>query len=76
MVNQARNGDLPLMESGTSKQCTLMLTTHYLDEADMLGTRIGIMVAGQMTCCATSQRLKTRYATSLPIKPACLVLAL
>jgi len=28
----------------------IILTTHYMDEADILGDRIGIMVAGKIFC--------------------------
>lgn len=40
---------------------TMLLTTHYMDEADTLGDRIGIMARGRMVCCGTSQFLKLRY---------------
>jgi ATP-binding cassette subfamily A (ABC1) protein 3 len=29
---------------------TMLLTTHYMDEADVLGDRVGIMSLGQMQC--------------------------
>ena len=38
----------------------MLLTTHYMDEADVLGDRIGIMSHGQMKCCGSSQFLKTK----------------
>ena len=40
---------------------TVLLTTHYMDEADALGDRIGIMVSGVLRCCGTSQFLKQYY---------------
>ncbi|RYH22368.1 ATP-binding cassette domain-containing protein [archaeon] len=40
---------------------TLLLTTHYMDEADILGDRVGIMSLGQMQCVGSTQFLKTRY---------------
>lgn len=39
----------------------ILLTTHYMDEADVLGDRIGIMSAGQMSCLGSSLFLKKRY---------------
>jgi ATP-binding cassette subfamily A (ABC1) protein 3 len=39
----------------------IVLTTHFMDEADQLGDRIGIMQAGSMTCCGSSLFLKKRY---------------
>ncbi|KHN77521.1 ABC transporter ced-7 [Toxocara canis] len=42
---------------------TIMLTTHYMDEADLLGDRICIMVKGRLACAGTSDFLKTRFGT-------------
>ena len=39
----------------------IVLTTHFMDEADMLGDRIGIMAEGQLRCCGSSMFLKNRY---------------
>ncbi len=38
---------------------SMLLTTHYMDEADVLGDRIGIMSLGKMQCCGTPHFLKT-----------------
>lgn len=40
---------------------TLVLTTHAMDEAELLCSRIGIMTHGRMRCIGDSQRLKNRY---------------
>ena len=40
---------------------TMLLTTHYMDEADVLGDRIGIMSLGQLQCMGSSQFLKTTF---------------
>lgn len=40
---------------------SMLLITHYMDEADVLGDRIGIMSLGQMQCCGSSQFLKGHY---------------
>ena len=39
----------------------IVLTTHFMDEADMLGDRIGIMAEGQMQCVGSSLFLKNHY---------------
>ena len=40
---------------------TVLLTTHFMDEADLLGDRIAIMTGGQMQCCGSSFFLKRKY---------------
>jgi len=39
----------------------LVLTTHFMDEADQLGDRIAIMHRGMIKCCGSSLFLKSRY---------------
>lgn len=39
----------------------IILTTHYMDEADILGDRIGIMTGGQLLCLGSSLFLKNRF---------------
>ena len=39
----------------------IILTTHYMDEADILGDRIGIMANGQLICLGSSLFLKNRF---------------
>ena len=39
----------------------ICLTTHYMDEADVLGDRIAIMAKGKVQCCGSSVFLKNRY---------------
>lgn len=39
----------------------IILTTHFMDEADLLGDRIGIMADGDIRCCGSSLFLKKRY---------------
>ena len=40
---------------------TMILTTHFMDEADLLGDRIAIMAEGDVKCYGTSLFLKNRY---------------
>lgn len=42
---------------------TILLTTHYMDEADLLGDRIAIMVKGQIACNGTPVFLKNKFGT-------------
>ncbi len=37
---------------------TIILSTHHMDEAELLGDRIGIISAGKLQCCGTSLFLK------------------
>lgn len=39
----------------------IILTTHFMEEADVLGDRIGIMNNGLMTCLGTSLFLKSKF---------------
>lgn len=40
---------------------TIVLTTHFMDEADLLGDRIAIMAAGRLRTLGSSQFLKQRF---------------
>ncbi len=41
----------------------IVLTTHFMDEADVLGDRIAIMAHGFLQCCGSSFFLKKRFGT-------------
>ncbi|KAM5227715.1 phospholipid-transporting ATPase ABCA3-like [Ctenodactylus gundi] len=43
------------------KDRTILLTTHYMDEADVLGDRIAIMIEGSLKCCGSPFFLKQLY---------------
>uniref|UniRef100_A0AC34RN32 ABC transporter domain-containing protein n=1 Tax=Panagrolaimus sp. JU765 TaxID=591449 RepID=A0AC34RN32_9BILA len=40
---------------------TMLLTTHYMEEADLLGDRIAIMAHGQLQCIGSNMFLKNLY---------------
>lgn len=40
---------------------TIILTTHFMDEADVLGDRIAIMAEGEVKCCGSPFFLKKRF---------------
>ncbi|KAF0719879.1 hypothetical protein AaE_010398 [Aphanomyces astaci] len=39
----------------------IVLTTHFMDEADILGDRIAIMAEGKLRCCGSSLYLKSKF---------------
>jgi ATP-binding cassette subfamily A (ABC1) protein 3 len=43
------------------KERTIILTTHYMDEADYLGDRIAIMGEGKIRCCGSNMFLKQKF---------------
>ena len=45
----------------TKVERALVLTTHYMDEADLLADRIAVMSAGRLCCVGTSLFLKSRF---------------
>ncbi|KAK6173673.1 hypothetical protein SNE40_017083 [Patella caerulea] len=42
---------------------TILLTTHFMDEADQLGDRIAVMADGRVQCCGGSHFLKQLYGS-------------
>ena len=40
---------------------SVILTTHFMEEADALCQRLGVMVNGRLCCLASSQQLKSTY---------------
>lgn len=49
-------------------ECSVILTTHSMEEAEALCTRIGIMVNGQLRCLGTSQHLKNRFGQGFELE--------
>ena len=39
----------------------ILMTTHYMDEADILGDRIAIMANGSLTCLGSGPFLKRKF---------------
>ncbi|KAK3003103.1 hypothetical protein RJ639_020222 [Escallonia herrerae] len=46
----------------------VILTTHSMNEAQALCTRIGIMVAGRLRCIGSPQHLKSRFGNHLELE--------
>ena len=40
---------------------TVILTTHSMEEAEALSSRLGIMVKGNFKCIGTPQHIKSKY---------------
>ncbi|KAG5230027.1 ABC transporter family member [Salix suchowensis] len=47
----------------TKKGRAIVLTTHSMEEADVLSDRIGIMAKGRLRCIGNSIRLKSKFGT-------------
>ena len=45
------------------KQCAIVLTTHSMEEADILGDRIGIMARGRLCCLGSGLHLKQKFGS-------------
>ena len=43
------------------KDATVVLTTHSMEEAEALSSRLGIMVKGNFQCIGTPQHIKNKY---------------
>ena len=50
-----------------SKNSALIVTTHSMEEAEALGTKMAIMVAGEIKCFGTSQQIKLKYGQGFTV---------
>lgn len=60
MDPSARRATWDLLQ-GEKRSRTILLTTHFMDEADLLGDRIAIMAGGELQCCGSPLFLKNKY---------------
>ncbi|OQR91613.1 ATP-binding Cassette (ABC) Superfamily [Achlya hypogyna] len=51
--------------STRSKEATIFLTTHSMEECEALCNRVGIMVGGRLRCLGSIQHLKSRFGEGL-----------
>ncbi|XP_076054127.1 phospholipid-transporting ATPase ABCA3-like [Oratosquilla oratoria] len=79
MDPQARRATWDILQR-EKKDRTLLLTTHFMEEADLLGDRIAIMAGGVLQCCGSSLFLKKKYGAGYRLTivkdPECDVLAI
>lgn len=50
------------------KHHSILITTHYMEEAETLADRISIMSHGEVLCAGTSMQLKRQYAVGYIMK--------
>jgi ATP-binding cassette, subfamily A (ABC1), member 3 len=51
------------------EKCAVILTTHSMEEAEALGSKLGIMVkGGQFRCFGSSQHIKNKYGTGFEVE--------
>lgn len=50
------------------KKSSVIITTHSMEEAEALCTKMGIMVAGKFKCFGSSQHIKAKYGTGYEIE--------
>lgn len=63
--------------SSLRRDRTVLLTTHYMDEAEVLGDRIAIIAKGKMQCIGSAQvsyNNKYNYRSLIPFVFICFVL--
>jgi ABC-2 type transport system ATP-binding protein len=65
---QARRGFWELIRDLATAGTTIMLTTHYLDEAEALADRVGVIVDGRLIEVATPATLGGRNAASARVR--------
>ena len=57
---QARRASWEMIHNLTNLGCTVMLTTHYMEEAEFLASSIGIMVSGEIALIGPKQNLQSK----------------
>jgi ATP-binding cassette subfamily A (ABC1) protein 3 len=50
------------------KKSAVIITTHSMDEAEALCTKMGIMVDGRFKCFGSSQHIKDKFGTGYEIE--------
>lgn len=54
--------------STLKKKSAVIITTHSMEEAEALATKMGIMVDGEFKCFGTSQHIKNKFGTGYEIE--------
>ena len=50
------------------KKSAVIITTHSMEEAEALCSKMGIMVGGEFNCFGSSQYIKDKYGTGYEIE--------
>ena len=61
---QARRASWEMIHNLTTLGCTVILTTHYMEEAEFLASSIGIMVSGEIALIGSKQDLQSKSQRS------------
>jgi len=64
---EARRQIWRIIQRERSPQRAIIVTTHSMEEADALCTRIGIMGGGQMLCLGNQMHLKRKYGSGFSV---------
>ena len=51
-----------------SRRSAMIVTTHSMEEAEALGSKVGIMVNGRFKCFGTVQHLKNKFGKGYEIE--------
>ena len=62
----ARRQMWKVMESA-SRDCALILTTHSMEEAEAVSTRLGIMSRGRMMCIGSATELREKFSNGVEV---------
>jgi ABC-type multidrug transport system ATPase subunit len=54
------------------KSASILLTTHSMEEADALCTKIGILVNGELQCIGSPSQLKEKHGTRFQVELICI----
>jgi ATP-binding cassette subfamily A (ABC1) protein 3 len=54
--------------TGASKKSSVVLTTHSMEEAEALSTKLAIMVEGNVKCIGPVQALKNKYGKGFEVE--------
>uniref|UniRef100_V5HCJ7 Putative retinal-specific rim abc transporter n=1 Tax=Ixodes ricinus TaxID=34613 RepID=V5HCJ7_IXORI len=69
MDPQARRAVWTLLQQ-LRREKTILLTTHYMEEADALGDRIAFVAGGKLQCCGSPLFLKKKFGTGYRMRIA------
>eukprot|EP00828_Plagiopyla_frontata_P021275 TRINITY_DN2768_c0_g1_i4.p4 TRINITY_DN2768_c0_g1~~TRINITY_DN2768_c0_g1_i4.p4 ORF type:complete len:272 (+),score=46.38 TRINITY_DN2768_c0_g1_i4:1504-2319(+) len=60
-----------LSQNIEKKESSIVLTTHSMNEADNLASKIGILINGQFVCLGSNQHLKGKYGNGYTLDINC-----